>query len=202
MRIVLDWDGTVTEVDALNELITQLGDGTIFDYTNRVLGRALSLHEVIELEMRTLRIPIDEAAAWACEHVTVRRGFAEFAREFEPVILSAGFVELIDPVLEREGVQLEVLANRIDARPDGWRPLWRDDAHCGECGEACKRAGIGQGPVVFVGDGYSDRCAALAADRVFARDRLARYLSDQDVAYEPFSDFVALASQLRSGTRP
>jgi 2-hydroxy-3-keto-5-methylthiopentenyl-1-phosphate phosphatase len=41
---------------------------------------------------------------------------------------------------------------------------------------------------VYVGDGYSDRCAALAATRVFATDRLARYLADQGIPYTPFSD--------------
>jgi 2-hydroxy-3-keto-5-methylthiopentenyl-1-phosphate phosphatase len=51
---------------------------------------------------------------------------------------------------------------------------------------------------VFVGDGYSDRCAALAADRVFARDGLARYLDDRNVSYEPFEDFEQLAAALRS----
>jgi 2-hydroxy-3-keto-5-methylthiopentenyl-1-phosphate phosphatase len=43
--------------------------------------------------------------------------------------------------------------------------------------------------VVYVGDGYSDRCAAQAADRVFARRALARYLDERGVAYEPFEDF-------------
>jgi 2-hydroxy-3-keto-5-methylthiopentenyl-1-phosphate phosphatase len=49
---------------------------------------------------------------------------------------------------------------------------------------------------VFVGDGYSDRCAALAADRVFARDGLAHYLDDRGVAYEPFADFHDLLEAL------
>jgi 2-hydroxy-3-keto-5-methylthiopentenyl-1-phosphate phosphatase len=50
--------------------------------------------------------------------------------------------------------------------------------------------------IVFVGDGYSDRCAALAADRVFARDGLAEYLRERGVVHEPFTDFVALGDAL------
>ena len=61
----------------------------------------------------------------------------------------------------------------------------------------CKRAALpSHGPVVFVGDGYSDRCAALAADRVFARDGLARYLDEQGVAFEPFVGFRELGRAL------
>ena len=92
------------------------------------------------------------------------------------MILSSGFTELIEPVLEREGISLEVHANRLDTRAGNWRPIWRDDAQCAECGEACKRAGLPDSPVVYVGDGYSDRCVALAADRIYARDGLVDYL--------------------------
>ena len=147
--------------------------------------------------MGTLTLPLADAVTWVREHVTVRAGFPEFAREHRPVILSSGFLELIEPVLEREGVELEVHANGLDVRPDGWRAVWRDDAQCPECGEACKRGGLPRnGRVLYVGDGYSDRCAALAADRVFARDGLARYLDAEGVAYEPFTDFNALRRAL------
>jgi 2-hydroxy-3-keto-5-methylthiopentenyl-1-phosphate phosphatase len=44
----------------------------------------------------------------------------------------------------------------------------------------------GTEPYVYVGDGISDRCASLAAKRVFARSGLARYLATQGVASEPF----------------
>ena len=33
-------------------------------------------------------------------------------------------------MLEREGLELEVVANRLDPRPDGWRVLFRNDRPC------------------------------------------------------------------------
>ena len=111
-------------------------------------------------------------------------------------MISAGFHELIEPVLAREGVELEVLANRVDARPDGWIVQFRDEAACATCGEPCKRGSLAGEPYVYVGDGYSDRCAALAADRVFARDALARHLDGLGVAYEPFDDLHDVAAAL------
>ena len=178
-------------------IIEEFGDRDVYRRTEGVLGRSLSLHEVIAIEMGTLTLPLRDAVRWVREHVTVRPGFRELARRHRPVILSSGFRELIDPVLEREAVSLEVHANRLDARADGWRAIWRDEAPCDACGEACKRGGLPNGaPVVYVGDGYSDRCAALAADRVFARDGLARYLDERGVTYEPFEDFVQLGAAL------
>jgi 2-hydroxy-3-keto-5-methylthiopentenyl-1-phosphate phosphatase len=178
-------------------IIEEFGDREVYRETEGALGRGLSLHRRIAIEMRTLTLPLGRAVDWVREHVTVRPGFREFAEAYRPVILSSGFLELIKPVLEREGVELEVHANRLDAHPEGWHAIWRDDAECAECGEACKRGGLPNGaPVVFVGDGYSDRCAALAADRAFARDGLARYLDRKGVAFEPFDDFVELRVSL------
>jgi 2-hydroxy-3-keto-5-methylthiopentenyl-1-phosphate phosphatase len=51
-------------------------------------------------------------------------------------------------------------------------------------------------PLVYVGDGYSDRCAALAADRVFATRALADYLDEAGVAYERFESFDDVAAAL------
>jgi len=94
-------------------------------------------------------------------------------------------------------LEAEVKANRLDARPDGWRVLWRDESVCLVCGQPCKRAALPQdGEVVYVGDGYSDRCASLAADRVFATRGLARYLDAEGATYEPFDDFLDVRDSL------
>ncbi|MBI4171920.1 MAG: haloacid dehalogenase-like hydrolase, partial [Actinobacteria bacterium] len=146
------------------------------------------------------RAPLAEVQAFLVEHARVREGFAELARRFRPLVVSAGFHELIEPVLAREGVEVELYANRLEARPGGWRALFRDETPCPVCGEPCKRAALPPGPVVYAGDGYSDRCAALAAERVFAVGGLAAYLEREGVAYEPLTDFVALAARLDGGS--
>ena len=94
-----------------------------------------------------------------------------------------------------------MLANRVEARPDGWRVAFRDGEDCLSCGEPCKRAALAGRPFAYVGDGYSDRCAAVAADSVFARDSLARHLDEIGVPFEPFDDLRDVAALLR-GTPP
>jgi 2-hydroxy-3-keto-5-methylthiopentenyl-1-phosphate phosphatase len=51
---------------------------------------------------------------------------------------------------------------------------------------------------VYVGDGISDRCASLAAARVFARSGLAEYLTAQAVAYEPFESLHDIREALEA----
>ncbi len=65
------------------------------------------------------------------------------------------------------------------------------------CGEPCKRADVAEvSGFVYVGDGFSDRCVALAATRVFARDGLADYLAENEVPFDRFDDFHGLARAL------
>ena len=178
------------------QVIHEFGDPALLRRLEARVGVDLTLHEEIALEFQAITAPLEEVVDWVVRHVEVRDGLGELASRFSPVVISAGFHELIEPVLEREGVRLEVLANRVEAHPDGWRVRFRDEAGCATCGEPCKRGSVCGDPFVYVGDGYSDRCAALAADRVFARDGLARHLDARGVAYERFEDLHDVAAAL------
>jgi 2-hydroxy-3-keto-5-methylthiopentenyl-1-phosphate phosphatase len=195
MRLVVDWDGTVTVRDSLVQVIHEFGDPALLAELEPRVGIDLTLHEEIALEFLAITTPLEEVARWVVRHVEVRPGLRELAG-LEPVVISAGFHELIEPVLARESVQLQVLANRLDARPEGWVVQFRDEAECATCGEPCKRGSLAGEPYIYVGDGYSDRCAALAAKRIFARDSLATHLDHLGVAYERFYDLHDVANAL------
>jgi 2-hydroxy-3-keto-5-methylthiopentenyl-1-phosphate phosphatase len=199
VRVVLDWDGTVTERDTLDLVLQEFGDSEIYERVEAELeaGR-LTLNEVIAAEFATVRAPLEQAVAYVVEHARVRPGFAELARAQRPLIVSSGFHELIEPVLEREGVlgEVELRANRVEARPGGWQVRFRVANPCDECGEPCKRADLPDGEVVYAGDGHSDYSASLAATRVYATGGLARWLERRGVSFRPLTDFQALASEL------
>jgi 2-hydroxy-3-keto-5-methylthiopentenyl-1-phosphate phosphatase len=197
LYLILDWDGTVTVRDTLWMLLERFGDRKVFERMEGALGATLTHREVMETEMATITAPLEEAVAFLVDEVEIRAGFRALVERFRPLVLSSSFHETIEPVLAREGVVVELVANRIDARPDGWRVLWADDTPCPECGELCKRRALPRDrPLVYVGDGYSDRCAALAADRVFARGALAGYLTSRGAAFDAFEDFDDVAAAL------
>ena len=178
-------------------VLREFGDPHVFRRASEALDRGeITLHEEVRQQFAAVTAPLGDVLAWLLPRVRVRPGFRAFAERFRPLVVTSGFHELIEPVLEREGVRVELAANRVEARPDGWRVVFRDETDCGTCGQPCKRAALPSSPVVYVGDGYSDRCAALAADRVFALGGLARYLDSQGVPYEEFTDFHALAREL------
>jgi 2-hydroxy-3-keto-5-methylthiopentenyl-1-phosphate phosphatase len=197
VNLVLDWDGTVTVRDTQWMLIERFGDGEVFERTSGGLGTTLSFREVMESQVGSITATLDEAVAFLLDETEIRAGFAALAGRFRPTVLSSGFHETIEPILAREGVEVDLVANRVDPRPDGWRVLWRDATVCAECGDLCKRSALPpERPLVYVGDGHSDRCAALAADRVFARRALADYLASRNLPFEPFETFDDVAAAL------
>jgi HAD superfamily phosphoserine phosphatase-like hydrolase len=197
LYLILDWDGTITVHDTLWMLLERFGDRAVFERMEGGLGSTFTHREVMETEMATITAPLEEAVAFLVAAARIRPGFRALVERFHPLVLSSSFHETIEPVLAREGVEVELVANRIDARPDGWRVVWNDDAPCPECGELCKRSALPRGePIVYVGDGYSDRCAALASDRVFARGDLARYFASRGRPFELFEDLDDVAAAL------
>ncbi len=187
--LVLDWDGTVTERDTLHMVIERFGDLEVFDALEDDVGERLTLDEVIAREMSTITAPLDDVVAWMLGHVRIRPGFGELVEAHDPLIVSAGFHETIDPILAREGIVARVVANHVTADPAGWRSSFPDGPTCEVCGERCKRVAVAAlEAFAYVGDGVSDRCVSLAAERRFARAGLAMWLDEQRVGYEPFDD--------------
>ena len=205
--LVVDFDGTITEQDLLDEIAQTFGDEAVYQEVDEGLERrAISLHDVLRREFEPVKAPLDEVVAWVLEHARMRPGFQELVERarsegWDVVIVSSGFRELIEPVLRREGLDdVRLISNSVEPDPAGWRVRFHDEAECASCGEACKRttvAGLsGEGEIAYVGDGYSDRCAAELADRVFARRGLARWLDERGIPYVHFDDFFDVARHL------
>ena len=201
MRLVLDWDGTVTVADTMDLIVREFGDADLVDrYSDAFIDDSkplpLTLQHVIESELATIETPLDEVVDWLLEKVELRPGFLDLVERERPLLLSSNLRQLIEPVLEHYGVEAELIANElVSDTSSGWR-IQIDGEICPVCGERCKRQKLPAGEITYVGNGYSDRCPALASTRVFARCGLARYLDSIGAPYEPFSDFHQIATAL------
>jgi 2,3-diketo-5-methylthio-1-phosphopentane phosphatase len=204
--IVVDFDGTITEQDTLDWLVRRHAPEVYDEVETALLAGEITLHECIRREFEAIRGDHDEIVGEAVEAARVRPGFAEFATSAEErgdrvVVVSSGFEQVIRPVLAAHGLDgLEVVAHRVQFTPEQTTVEFRHGDPCPTCGQECKRSVVDTlrngRPVAYVGDGYSDRCAALVADRRFARRGLARYLDGEGVGYVSFDDFYDVEAGL------
>ncbi len=79
--VVVDWDGTATEVDGLHMVLLEFGDESVYDEHEARLGREFTLHEVIAGEFRTVSTPLRDVAEWVREHARAAPRVRRFCAE-------------------------------------------------------------------------------------------------------------------------
>jgi 2-hydroxy-3-keto-5-methylthiopentenyl-1-phosphate phosphatase len=206
--IVCDFDGTITERDTLDLLVHHFAPTVWDSVESRLRAGDVTLLQAMEEEFRAVRASESEVVDFILRESGIRKGFPEFVQwverqGYELVVVSAGFRTLIDPVLEQAGLHhLHVHAgDALFTREGAFLSFPPASAACiAECGH-CKSETIAahgpfSGPVVYVGDGYSDRCSAQEADVVFAREGLAEYLDQLGLPYYPFETFFDVLAVL------
>ncbi len=112
------------------------------------------------------------------------------------VILSDGLDLYIELLLQQHGIRDVAFFANHAAFPEGHLmpefPYFEEG--CGSCGN-CKGSHIrrykqeGYSPVIFVGDGLSDRCVVGKADTLFAKDDLLDHVRKEGAEAIPFNDF-------------
>ncbi|MCU0426818.1 MAG: MtnX-like HAD-IB family phosphatase [Candidatus Kapabacteria bacterium] len=201
IHIFTDFDGTITIEDlgdkifdvfgAFSTYYPQLTSGllTVPAYWQRL---AASIHAGTTLHV--LR-------SWALEQPadTYFRGFVDFCQTnaLPLTVVSDGFDVYIDAVLEREGAaNVPRYCNRLQYNDGVFMPEYpgRDESCTCFCA-SCKRNNVlrsvpPEALIVYIGDGYSDFCAAEHADIIFAKKALAAYCNRQRLPHYPFTNFA------------
>jgi 2-hydroxy-3-keto-5-methylthiopentenyl-1-phosphate phosphatase len=202
--VVCDFDGTATVED--------LGDGVSIHFAGYRHWResedlfttgAFPFSTLLSRIFEPITASREEIAAFAREQAVLRPGFdrlvagcREASRPF--VICSAGLDAYIEPVLDRLAPELrahlDIRCNRATCSSTGLRVEFHGaGAGCGQCGfckgPVVKELQAAGHKVVFCGDGTADRCAAEAAEVVFARRSLVTYCESKGIPFHPFETF-------------
>ena len=95
--LILDFDGTITEQDLLDEIAGRFGDEDVFaEVEAGLLGGDLPLHEVIRREFAPVKAPLDEVVDWVLANAPTAAGLRRARREarergYDVTIVSSGF---------------------------------------------------------------------------------------------------------------
>lgn len=200
VRVFVDFDGTITDLDTFDVLVRAAAGREPWDALEaRLHTGALTLREVLEAQAALVHMTLDEADALLRERTRVDPSFARLVERCEAAgttvsVVSSGVAPLIERALARHGLErVAIYANGIDPSPNGWRFHFRDDSENGHDKAAAVRSAREDGAhTIFIGDGPSDYAAAIVADERYAKKgrALEAHLQARGV---PFSSFVSMA---------
>jgi 2-hydroxy-3-keto-5-methylthiopentenyl-1-phosphate phosphatase len=192
--VFLDWDGTITLADTGVHLMDRLAGADWHDLEAEWISGAIGSRECISREWEML--PKDETLLRSvAAEVELDDGFLPLvdalrAAGADVTVVSDGYGFYAEDVCREAGLPL--ITNRVDFATYTLEfPNLDACCACSSCG-TCKQAPLREADrrgrtTVFVGDGLSDRKAALLADVLFAKGRLADWCDEVGQPFRPFS---------------
>ena len=207
--MVVDFDGTASDEDVSYRLFERFGRPGWRELDAEFEREAIGSRECLLAQAALLDAEPQELLAFVAGHFGLDPTFPAFvtwARGLEiPVsIASDGLGLHVAPMLRAAGVDgVSVFGNELSFRNGApafsfpyQHPLCRT---CGTCKMEVVTKRRADGPVAFVGDGFSDRLGALYADVVFAKGHLAAYCDERTVPYVPWTTFDDVRRELERG---
>ncbi|MBS4031171.1 MAG: MtnX-like HAD-IB family phosphatase [Clostridiales bacterium] len=209
VEVLCDFDGTITNDDiGFNIIKTFAGQGwhEIEDaYQRGEKGSREALAEIFALTTvseETLRRFIEE-------NFFVDPSFPAFLtlcrrEKIAVTVLSDGFDFYIDLIFNKFKVDVPYYANRLKVVDCSLHANFpHASSQCGSCGtcklDYAKQVKKNGAQIIYIGDGYSDRCVSGVADVVFAKGILAKYCQQQGTPFHPFENFNDILKTWRNG---
>lgn len=208
-KIFIDFDGTITKKDVGEAFVNTFGSPEkIREIVQDWIDNKITSPESWFRMFGTIQNFNFEEFLLFLEKMEVDPtffDFVEYCREnsFEIRVLSDGFDLYIKRILGREGLSsLEVYCNTalIDDK-NKLTPIFPyGDEECRFCGN-CKRNHIltnsaDEDYIIYIGDGYSDKCPVQFCDYIFAKASLLKYCEVNRITYFPFGDFNDIKMKL------
>jgi len=210
--VVSDFDGTITLLDVTDQVLAQLAHPSWRDVEREWALGTIGSRECLERQIALVDASARDLDAMV-DSVEVDPHFAAFdrflhRRRIPFYIASDGFDYVIRRVLKRAGVSgplrngSHLFASAVRVKGRRLLPSFpRSDESCEHGCATCKaallrRLGKNRQPVIFVGDGMSDRFAVEVADVVFAKRQLLAHCLERGIACHAFETFKDIQTGL------
>jgi len=200
LQVFCDFDGTVCLQDIGNSFLHKYGLPDWLRAEHEFLAGTLGSRDALIRQYRALDASPEELERFVRENAELDPTFPAFLeqaqrRGIKVVVLSDGVDLYIKPFLRRYGLEeVPLFCNRgrwEEGHIEMEFPYF--NAVCAICGN-CKTSHMerlrqpGQ-RLVYVGDGWSDRCAARHADVLFAKGRLLEFCRREGIPHHEFERF-------------
>jgi 2-hydroxy-3-keto-5-methylthiopentenyl-1-phosphate phosphatase len=195
---VVDFDGTITVKDVGFSIIQKFAGDGWKEIGDRWIKKEIGTSECGQKQWNLINYNDEEIRSFASKF-KINPGFKEFIditkkNSYKVVITSDGYDIYIKEILKRNGLEDLELSCNSAVYDKGWRLSFLNaDKECDLCGN-CKKKVVeklkDEGyEVYYVGDGHSDRCACVYADKIFAKSFLKQHCEEQNIPYYDFNTF-------------
>ena len=210
MIVFLDFDGTITQLDATDAILEAYADPRWLRIEEEWKAGRIGSRDCLTAQMALVSATAQEIDR-LLDGIDVDAGLVTLlvtcsARDVPVHVISDGFDYCINRILARPSLNLapylagvQIVSSHLTPRGRTWEAGFGERCvhGCGTCKPAAMaRLNTTGAPTVFVCDGLSDKHAAAVADLVFAKDSLAAYCTDHGIAYSGYTNLAAVAESL------
>lgn len=202
--LFLDFDGTITSEETLEGSMRRTIDPNLYKEKQKEMFEGkITLAEALHMGFETIpteKLPI---ILDYVRSVPIRSGFSELLDEMERqgipvVVISGGLKPTID---EKLAPYRDRLLGVHSVELDVQGPTMRLISDYEEKGDLLQKTLVMEQyeykKAYCAGDSFTDIQMALISDKVFARDRLAKYLEDRSLPFIPWEDFFDIRDYLK-----
>lgn len=209
--VVCDFDGTISVEDVNSSIFHTFGNEKTREVGDRYKNSEIGLRESLKTQYEIIGIDKNTFDEFVLSRMDIDKTFFDFTdyagkNGIKVAVVSGGFINYVRLLLEKYGrkIDIPVYSNLLVEKDGRMVPQYGEVPKCikhyGPCG-LCKLKHIldykKDYMVIYVGDGYTDRCAAESADVVFAKDGLREYCIENGISFMPFSSFKDIEDYLK-----
>ena len=202
--VFCDFDGTITTEDTFVRVLEKFAPVVSAKLLPIIFERKMTLKEGIRQTIGSISSVHYPEIIEYIAHRPVNPGLAEFADFLNDlniplIVISGGLTDIVKAVLEEQQLVNKVTAVHAAEVDTTGNLLQVYSAFEGDTELVAKVKAMGQYPAeekIAIGDSVTDINMALAADLVFARDRLVGYLDAENKSYIQWQDFFEIRDRL------
>ena len=202
--VFCDFDGTITTQDTFVSVLEKFAPKTASQVLPALFRRELTLKDGISKTLGAIPSRHYPDIIEFIAKQPVRPGLKEFIEFLNEaavpfVVISGGLKGMVKAVLEHqnltEGVSA-IYAGEVDTTGEFLQPYSQISSDTEFVAKAIAMKRYPASKKIAIGDSVTDINMSLAADLVFARDRLKQYLDNENKSYIPWQDFWEIKDYL------
>lgn len=202
--IFCDFDGTITETESLEKVFFRFAPDTWKPVKEDLVANRITVREAVSRTIDSIPSADYGDILEFTRTFPIRPGFTALldfldAHQVPLVVLSGGIRGMVETRLEdfKDRVHA-IFAADVDT---SGQCLRTNSAYAGETELVDKISVMNlfdANEKIAIGDGITDFNMARAADLVFARAGLARFLEQNRISFQPWSDFFDIQNYLKT----